>query len=71
MSSDKDSAERLIDASPEFAAGYAAAMREVWDRLPMSEYLCDGLSGRELRKLAEFVESCVPNAEQQPRREAT
>ena len=62
MSSDKDSAERLIDASPEFAAGYAAAMREVWDRLPMSEYLCDGLSGRELRKLTKFVKSCMPNS---------
>ena len=63
MSSDKDAPERLIDASPEYAAGYGAAMYDVWCRLPSPDLLLrDGLSESELRRLIEFVESCLPNS---------
>lgn len=62
MSSDKDAPERLIDASPEYAAGYGAAMYDVWSRFPPPDLLLrDGLSESELRRLIEFVESCLPN----------
>lgn len=60
MSSDKDAPERLIDASPDYAAGYGAAMYDVWRRLSPPDHL---LSESELRRLIEFVDSCLPNTE--------
>jgi len=63
MSTDRDAPERMIDDSPEYAAGYAAAMREVWSRLPPWHSFREGLPEGELRALIAFVESCMPNAE--------
>lgn len=51
--------ERLIDASPEFAAGYGAAMYDVWRRFPPPGLMREGLTEPELIRLIAFVESCL------------
>ena len=61
MSTDRESDERLIDASPEFAAGYGAAMYDVWRRFPPPGLMRDGLTEPELIRLIAFVESCLPS----------
>ena len=53
--------ERLIDASPEFGAGYGAAMYEVWRRFPPPGLMREGLTEPELIRLIAFVESCLPS----------
>lgn len=61
MSTDRESDERLIDASPEFAAGYGAAMYDVWRRFPPPGLMREGLTEPELIRLIAFVESCLPS----------
>lgn len=45
----------------DFKAGWMAAMKSIWDRLPMPAYGSDPMTAREVEKLLAYVRSHLPN----------
>lgn len=46
----------------DFKAGWGAAMKSIWERLPMPEYGSDPMTPREVEKLLNYVKSNLPNS---------
>lgn len=44
----------------DFRMGWEAAMRSIWDRLPMPEFRNDPMTPREVGRLLDFVKSNIP-----------
>lgn len=44
----------------DFRLGWEAAMRSIWDRLPMPEFARDPMTPREVGRLLDYVRSNLP-----------
>lgn len=52
---------RLDGIDPaDFRLGWEAAMRSIWDRLPMPEFATDPMTPREVGKLLDYVRANLP-----------
>lgn len=49
----------------DFKTGWEAAMKSIWDRLPMPAFGVDPMTPREVSKLLEYVRVNLPNAKDQ------
>lgn len=50
----------------DFKSGWQAAMKSIWERLPMPAYGSDPMTPREVEKLLDYVKFNLPNDTRKP-----